>query len=102
MTFIDCYDVSLEEAAEIIAELVPLNAVTKQQQALQLYVRGCERQAERRAIEASARVAELHKHTEPETVRMVAYRSDIAAAIRSLTIPVDVDRSKAPAGGGRS
>lgn len=89
MTNVEGYDISMEEAAEIAAELVPINATTKQEQALLLYVRSCERAAERRTIEACARIAELHKHNEPETVRMINYRSDIAAAIRKLPMPVD-------------
>jgi TfoX/Sxy family transcriptional regulator of competence genes len=57
--------------------LVPINAVTKQEQALQLYIRACEQQAERRAIEVCARLAELHQ------------QMNLAAEIRRLPIPVE-------------
>jgi uncharacterized protein YwlG (UPF0340 family) len=74
---IEGYDISIEEAAEIAAALVPINAVTKQEQALQLYVRGCEQQAERRAIEVCARLAERHQ------------QSNLANELRRLPIPVE-------------
>lgn len=74
---VDGYDISMEEAAEIISDLMPINAVTKQQQAMTLYIRSVERAAERNTIEACARIAELHQGGE------------IAAAIRKLPLPVN-------------
>jgi hypothetical protein len=77
MTKVPGYDIGMEEAAEIAAPLVPINAVTKQEQALQLYIRGVERQAERRAIEVCARLAEGHQ------------QPNLAEAMRRLPIPVN-------------
>jgi hypothetical protein len=38
-------------------------------------------------IEECAKIAELYRNDEPETVRMVNYRCEIAARIRALAIP---------------